>query len=59
MVSGSEGVLRGGSLRRRKGQAQDAGRDVRRDLSGGSQTVFDEVTELLVEIHISALVTGP
>lgn len=32
---------------------------VRLDLSGSSQIVFDEATEPLVKIHISALVTGP
>lgn len=32
---------------------------VRRDLTGGSTIVYDEQTNPLVKIHISALVTGP
>jgi len=32
---------------------------VRRELSGASQTVFDEAANPLVKIHISGLVTGP
>lgn len=32
---------------------------VRRELSGASETVYDEAADPLVKIHISALVTGP